>query len=252
MYTKNRVWQAGDIPTAAHFNHLEQGVYASDAGRLCFIPQHYDTATGTYVFDTGRRFSLANGEVFCFCVENVNKKAVEISTDNMLSRPVRTIFQGAPRALPGGRIVPGRIYRAVYLAKDDCFMLDMNGCRAEYFGETVSADLQELFISGNAGCRLSLSPDSALAFSVLAVAQSGLGGIAGAWTLSGVARRGADDVSVAGAVVKAFLGGDEAVSAYDISAQADVTAQALAFFVRGDALGSVRWRLCVDYVESRL
>lgn len=253
MYVKNRVWQAGDIPTAAHFNKLEDGIFASDGGRLCFVPTSYDGATGVYSFDTGGRFSLSDREIFRFSVGDVNVNPALLHIDSYLARPIYAFFQGAYRSLPGGRLLPGRIYSAVYLAEANCFLLATDGAyRAEYSGDAAGTSPAEIFMSGVSGSRLCLAPQSALAYSGIAVAQRVSGDAAGVWRLSGAARRAAGNIALAGSPSVSFICGDTAASAYSVTVSANTAAQALAFFVCGDSLGNVRWRLCLDCVESRV
>jgi len=253
MYTKNRVWQAGDIPTAAHFNNLEEGVFAADEGRLCFLPTSYDSATGVYSFDTAGRFSLSDGELFRFRVADVNVKPVMFYIDSYLARPVCAFYQGDYRSLPGGRLLPGRIYSAVYILEENCFLMQSDGAyRAEYSGQISGASPSEIFLSGVSGARLCLAPDSALAYSGIAVAQRGSGNAAGVWRLYGAARRADGDIALAGEPSVSFICGDAAASAYGVTVSANTDAQVLSVFACGDALESVRWRVRLDCVEIRL
>jgi len=252
MYTKNRVWQAGDVPTAAHFNNLEDGIFAADSGRICFPSTSYDTTTGVYSFDTGGRFSLSDREIFRFSVGDVNAKPVMLYIDSYLARPVYSFFQGDYWSLPGGRLTPGRIYSAVYISGENCFLLENDGAyRVEYSGQVTGSAPSEIFVSGVSGRRFCLALNSAVAYSGIAVAQRFTGAVAGMWRLSGAARRGTGDIALAESPSAAFVCGDTAVSAYSITVSVDTGAQALSFLVSGDAASDVRWRLCLDCVETR-
>lgn len=253
MYTKNRVWQAGDVPTAAHFNNLEDGVFAADGGRLCFLPTSYDTATGVYSFDTAGRFSLFDRELFRFSVGDVNVKPAMFNIDSYLARPVYGFFQGAYWSLPGGRLLPGRIYSAVYISEENCFLIKSDGTyRVEYSGQIIGPASSEIFVSGVSGRRFCLAENSAVAYSGIAVAQRCSGDVAGAWRLSGAARRGTGDIALAGVPSATFVCGDTAASAYGVTVSVNTGAQALSFLACGDTTTDVRWRLCLDCIETRL
>lgn len=252
MYSRNRIWQAGDIPTAAHFNNIEDGIFNSDAGRICFSPSSFIEDTSTYLFDTGGRFSFSDGEMFTFCVNDVNKRSAKISIDNKLVRPVYTSAGGKLLDVLSGRIFPGRIYSTYYCQADDCFILDAGRLYVLYHGKTTSNTVEEIFVSGCDGCRFSVLSRSVVAFNALAAARRDSDGASATWSLSGTIKHDGNNAVLAGAVDKVFLGGDAVIQGYDVYAQANNTYKALAFTVKGGIWESVSWNISVDYAQNNI
>lgn len=110
----------------------------------------------------------------------------------------------------------------------------------------LTSDLLSVVSGAN---QFSLASNSCATFDVLLTARNTSASVSKAWRLTGLIKNNAGTTSLVGTVTKTVIGADASASAWDASATADVTNNALQLTVTGAAGSTIRWHARVEASE---
>lgn len=119
---------------------------------------------------------------------------------------------------------------------------------------TLDATQTELFLDGAAEriCNYSSRKLWAFSITVAAIQAGGTAGTYGdssAWLISGMIKKISSTTSLVGSIAKSIIAQDTGAAAWDVTAEADDTNNALVIKVTGEANKSIRWVAKIELTE---
>lgn len=159
--------------------------------------------------------------------------------------------------IPGGQFATDRTNYGVYAYAQGRFSVTGDAQMSRYIGRraTVDATQATVFNDGQtffSATNLPVLPNnSAFRFTAEVVARDNATGNAGAYTITGLIKRGANAAatSIVGAVTVVTVAEDAGAAAWDVTATADATNGALLIRVTGAAATNIKWVSKINTVE---